>query len=125
MNCLPFVNPADRLSLEGQCYSCGGAEDNVNFNWTLRYKNGTKILLDPNKHTLTGFSKENLVVRPNALNRNEEYRLELVAERSGSCSKSYYEFKTAGTLKGECKMRYVSRAWGVSELCRNVEYTTV
>ena len=109
MNCLPLVNPADRLSLEGKCDSCGGAEDNVTFEWTLQDKSGEEILLDKsfsNEHTSTGFSKENLVFLPNALNRSQEYRLELVVKRNKFSSRSYYEFETAGTLGGKCQMRY-------------------
>ena len=109
LNCLPFVDAADKLSLAGNCLSCGS---DVRFVWILITENRARIVLNE-RNTLTGFEKENLVFTPDALNTNTKYLVRLIASHNGLRSSSDYLFTTAGTLTGgKCEMKYVTWASG-------------
>ena len=122
MNCLPLVNPTDRLSLEGKCSSSSESDkcdNSVNFTWTVS-ENKTKV---EGLFTTTGFKQENLVLEPNVLKRNTKYLVELVATTiNGLSSESNYPFKTAGILTGgACIPKYViivnrDMVWKLGEL---------
>uniref|UniRef100_S4R660 GPS domain-containing protein n=1 Tax=Petromyzon marinus TaxID=7757 RepID=S4R660_PETMA len=67
LNCGPAVNPTERLVLSGRCHDCNQTPKRLlGYEWSLITTTATEVLVDWDKHSLSGCHRSFLSLNPHA-----------------------------------------------------------